>query len=147
MVVATTTPHPPRPHRLEASWDDSSFICEPKWWTRLCVKLPVWVKTGLRLLLIDCSFSWVHDGCQATFLKFSQMRCLAVVLLLDGDMRESRNLGLLVRSGRCIHNCAAAWITMVMTPSCSEQHGNGSRSELMLPASAPGGRRDRPRPP
>lgn len=56
--------HSPPPDRLEASWEDSSIICESKWWTRLCVKLPVWVKTGLRLLLIDCSVSSVLDGCQ-----------------------------------------------------------------------------------
>lgn len=80
------------PDRLEASWEDSSIICESKWWTHLCVKLPVWVKTGLRLLLIDCGFSLVHDGCQ-TVLKnttfppsTSTIRFVTEVLLLDGGM-------------------------------------------------------------
>lgn len=39
--------------RLEASWEDSSVICESKWWTPLSIKLAVWVKTGLGLLLTD----------------------------------------------------------------------------------------------
>lgn len=39
--------------RLEASWEDSSIICESKWWTPLSIKLAVWVKTGLGLLLTD----------------------------------------------------------------------------------------------
>lgn len=34
--------HPPA--RLEASWEDSSVICESKWWTPVSIKLPVWVK-------------------------------------------------------------------------------------------------------
>lgn len=44
--------------RLEASWEDSSIICESKWWTPLSSKLPVWVKTGLCLLLTDWAQIW-----------------------------------------------------------------------------------------
>lgn len=47
------------PARLEASWEDSSVICESKWWTTVSIKLPVWVKkTGLRLLLSDWAQIW-----------------------------------------------------------------------------------------
>lgn len=76
VVPSTRLPPLPHPHRLEASWDDSSFICEPKWWTRLCVKLPVWVKTGLRLLLIDCGFILVHNGCRAGARNISVLTLL-----------------------------------------------------------------------
>lgn len=37
--------HPPA--RLEASWEDSSVICESKWWTPVSIKLPVWVKNRI----------------------------------------------------------------------------------------------------
>lgn len=74
IAVAGRVAYSPPPGRLEASWEDSYIICESKWWTRLCVKLPGWVKTGLRLLFINCGFGLVRDGCQTvqsniTFLR------------------------------------------------------------------------------